>query len=388
MCPVCRSTGTQTIYRLDCIPVHSCVLLPSAEAARAFPRRDLELAFCEDCGFIFNHIFDEAVMDYSTEFEESQHFSYTFSSFARSFARDIATRCETRGKRILEIGCGKGEFLVDLCNMGEATGLGIDPAYRSDPGRSPSNGKVAFIAELFDLRHTTLSADIVLCRHTLEHIGPVDRFTRTIREMIGARDDVWVVFETPDVKRVLREGAFWDIYYEHCSYFSPGTHAMLFRLQAFGVVSLDLAYDNQYIIQYALPAGRPTRPSLPLEADLAELRQLAVTFAKRVRTVQDLWRERIGAAHADGKRVMLWGGSSKAVSFLTTLRLGSEVDAVVDINPYRQHKFTPGTGHPIVAPQSLARQPPDIVIVMNPMYLTEVVQTLDTLGLEPEVVAM
>jgi hypothetical protein len=39
--------------------------------------------------------------------------------------------------------------------------------------------------------------------------------------MIGERDDTAVFFETPDAKRVLAEGAFWDIYYEHCSYFSP-----------------------------------------------------------------------------------------------------------------------------------------------------------------------
>ena len=36
-------------------------------------------------------------------------------------------------------------------------------------------------------------------------------------------------FELPDSRRVFDEVAFWDIYYEHCSYFTPGSLARLFR---------------------------------------------------------------------------------------------------------------------------------------------------------------
>ncbi|NJM57780.1 MAG: hypothetical protein HC857_10560 [Synechococcales cyanobacterium RU_4_20] len=30
-----------------------------------------------------------------------------------------------------------------------------------------------------------------------------------------------VYFEVPDAERIFAERAFWDVYYEHCSYFSP-----------------------------------------------------------------------------------------------------------------------------------------------------------------------
>jgi SAM-dependent methyltransferase len=368
--------------------VHSCILLGSAEAARSFPRRDLELAFCDECGFGFNHVFDDAVTRYSTDFEESQHFSDTFNGFARGLAREIAARCNLKGKHVLEIGCGKGEFLIELCEAGDATGLGIDPAYRADAGRSERHGRVEFIADFFSPKYKGVAAEAILCRHTLEHIAPVQEFARAIREMISMRDDVWVVFETPDFKRVLREGAFWDIYYEHCSYFSPSAHARLFRDQAFDVTSLELVYDDQYIVQYAKPARGPTEPRLTLEKDLAEMRVLAEHFAHRVSTVQDEWLARIREAHSTGRSVVLWGGGSKAVSFLTTLGLGREVQAAVDINPYKQGKFTPGTGHPVIAPEALVDQPPDLVVVMNPIYVPEVTHTLDSLGLKPEIVAL
>jgi hypothetical protein len=72
------------------------------------PRPDLELADRGSCGFIFNHIFDEAVTAYSTDLEESQHFSGTFNAFAKRMARGTAQKCAVSGKQILEIGCGKG----------------------------------------------------------------------------------------------------------------------------------------------------------------------------------------------------------------------------------------------------------------------------------------
>jgi SAM-dependent methyltransferase len=387
-CPCCGGAETRILYRVPAIPVHSCVLLDTSAAAKSFPKRDLELAFCDDCGFGFNHIFDEEVMRYSTDFEESQHFSDTFNGFARRLAGEIALRCDIKGKRVLEIGCGKGEFLAELCKAGDATGVGIDPGFRSDNGRSAANGLVDFIVDHFGPRYKGLAADVILCRHTLEHIAPVSRFVGDIREMVGSRDDVWVMFETPDFKRVMQEGAFWDIYYEHCSYFSPGAHARLFRDNGFDVTELELAYDDQYILQYALPAAGLTAPRLPLEHDLDELRQLADSFAARVRAIQDGWRKRICDAHAAGRRVVLWGGGSKAVAFLTTLALGPEVHAAVDINPYKQNKFAPGTGHPIIAPQDLVATPPDLVIVMNPIYVREVRQSLAELGLQPEVLAV
>jgi hypothetical protein len=387
-CPCCSASTSRSIYRVGSVPVHSCVLLDSAEEANSFPRRELELAFCETCGFVFNKVFDEEVMAYSTNFEESQHFSGTFNGFARGLAQEIARKCELAGKHILEIGCGKGEFLRELCVSANATGLGIDPGYRADNGRGEGDADVQFIVDFFGPDYRRLKADAILCRHTLEHISSVASFVRLIREMIGQRTDDWVVFETPDAKRVLAESAFWDIYYEHCSYFSPGAHARLFRQEGFDVTDLDLVYDGQYIVQYAKPSTGGAAAALPLERDLEEMHRLAETFPIRVRACLHLWQERMRSAHASGRRVVLWGGGSKAVSFLTTLQIGEEVSAAVDINPYKQGKFTPGTGHPVIAPAELIASPPDLVVVMNPVYITEVRRSLDALGLRPEVVSV
>lgn len=386
-CPSCGGSSTEPLYQVRSIPLHSCVLLDTADAARSFPRRDLELVLCLDCGFAFNAIFDDAAMAYAVNFEESQHFSDTFNAFARELVDDVARTCDALGKRILEIGCGKGEFLDRLCKVAHATGLGIDPAYRADNGRTSRENGVRFLAERFGPAHYGLPADIVVCRHTLEHIAAVRCFVDAIRRMIGARD-AWVMFETPDFARVLEEGAFWDIYYEHCSYFSAGTHADLFERAGFAVERLQLLYGGQYIVQYARPVvGRP-EPEAPNAEAVAEMRRLANGFPERVRRRQAFWRDKICDADAAGRNVVLWGGGSKAVSLVTTLELDAEVKAVVDINPFKQGKFLPGSGHRVIAPELLPAYDPDLVVVMNPLYRDEVTRRLDELGLSAEVLAL
>jgi hypothetical protein len=93
------------------------------------------------------------------------------------------------------------------------------------------------------------------------------------------------------------------------------------------------------------------------------------------------WRKLILDYHAQGKKVVVWIALSKAVAFLTTLGVGNAVEFVVDINPFRQNKFMPGTGQRIVPPKFLAEYKPDVVILMNPIYRKEVQADLDKMGL-------
>ncbi|MHC5024295.1 MAG: Rossmann-fold NAD(P)-binding domain-containing protein, partial [Planctomycetota bacterium] len=102
----------------------------------------------------------------------------------------------------------------------------------------------------------------------------------------------------------------------------------------------------------------------------------------------DYWSDVVHAAAQKGQKPVLWGSGSKGVSFLTTLGIRDEIECVVDINPFRQGRFMPGTGHPIVAPSFLAEYRPDLVIAMNPMYRDEIRGDLDRLKIQPEIVAV
>jgi SAM-dependent methyltransferase len=380
-CPSCGAAGMTAFYEMGGAPVHSVLLMRSREEAVGHPRGDIRLAHCSACGFIANTTFDATLHEYSPDCEETQGFSPTFSAFADKLAQRLVSDYDIRGKDVLEIGCGKGEFLHRLCLLGDNRGIGIDPAYL--PERSPElKGRLRFIQELYSAKHDHLPADVVCCRHTLEHIAPVADFVRIVREAIGPRMDTLVFFDLPETTRVLREAAFWDVYYEHCSYFTPGSLTRLFRASGFDILELDVDYDGQMILLVARPAPAPTGPALPSESGLAEIATLVTRFEDAAPAHIAGWQLRVRELAASG-RVAIWGAGSKAVAFLTTTGLAEEVGVLVDINPHKQGMFMPGTGHPVVAPAALVDYDPDDVIVMNPIYCDEIRRDLDRMGLSP-----
>jgi hypothetical protein len=86
---------------------------------------------------------------------------------------------------------------------------------------------------------------------------------------------------------------------------------------------------------------------------------------------------------------VLWGGGSKGVAFLTTLGLSlDDVAYAVDINPNKTGTYMAGTGQEIVAPDFLKSYRPDVVIIMNPVYLQEITQNLAGMGLTPEIMTV
>lgn len=383
-CPSCGSAAMLIFFALGDVPVHSCLLMASRDEALGCRRGELRLGFCRACGFIANTAFDPAVHEYSGRYEETQGFSPTFMTFARDLAARLVAAHDLRGRTVLEIGCGKGEFLVLMCELGGNAGIGIDPSYVPERTTSPAAGRIRFIREFYSEAHAGLRADFVCCRHTLEHIGAVGTLVRTLRVTLED-PSVPVFFEVPDVLRVLREGAFWDIYYEHCSYFSPGSLARLFRAARFDVVDLTLEFGGQYVLLTAKPADGPTAPTMALENDLGDLARAVDDFQQIGAAAVEHWRATLDGLRARGRRPVVWGSGSKGVALLTTLGAGDGlVEYVVDINPYKQGKFMPGTGQEIVAPEFLARYRPTDVLIMNPIYTEEIRQSLARLGLAPD----
>jgi SAM-dependent methyltransferase len=386
-CPNCRATGLETVYEVENIPVHSCILVPSREKALDFPTGNLALGWCGSCGFATNRLFELEMNDYNPEYEEVQTFSPTFNSFSASLVDRLIEKDGLRGKTVIEIGCGKGEFLLELCERGDNRGFGIDPSFRPGRGQWEPKADVQFFAELYDAgKHGALEADAIICRHTLEHIHETRIFMETVRASLGNRQDVLVFFELPDQERVYEERAFWDIYYEHCSYFTNGSLERLFLSTGFEVMDSWKGFGDQYLLIEARPLRKDERATFRVQEDLTQLGKQVHEFAVDVRSEVHRWRERFQSWHADGKKTAIWGAGSKGVSFLTTLGLHDEVSAAVDINPHKQGYFMPGTGHEVLAPETLVERGIDVVVVMNPIYVEEIRSQLAGLGLNPEIV--
>lgn len=386
-CPNCGSHGLSVFYEVENVPVHSCLMLSSTEDALDFPSGDVELALCENCGFITNTLFDAKWSAYAPNYEDQQSFSPTFNRFAKELAQQLIDKYDLHNKSIVEIGCSKGDFLHLLCELGNNTGVGIDPS--AVPGRVSSTAadRVTLIQDYYSEKYAEHVGDFICCRHTLEHIQPTAEFISTVRRSIGDRP-VSVVFEIPDTVRVLEEAAFEDIYYEHCSYFTPGSLARLFRNCGFEVTDLYRAYGDQYLLIDARPVAMPSEKIHPLEDNPAEISRAVQAFVDQIHGKLNGWRSRLKTAQKEGKKVVVWGSGSKCVAFLTTLATIDKIQYVVDINPHRHGKFIPGVGKQIMSPAFLKEYQPDLVIVMNEIYCDEIGAMLKDMGIAPEIVAL
>lgn len=372
-CPSCGSHRLRDFYRVEGVPVHCNLLLESCPQALKQQRAELELVVCEGCGFMYNRAFDEAKMSHGREYEASQGSSGTFNAFARRLAQRWIERYGVRNKTVLEIGCGGGEFLELICELGDNLGIGIDPACTPR-----TTGRVKSIAGRYGPQYADLPADFVCCRHTLEHIPQTRAFISTLHQALGGRRDVVVGFELPDTWRILQEGAFWDVYYEHCSYFTPGSLARLFRGGGFDLLHLEREYADQYLVLDARVGDGMGQP-MAIEESAAQSVAAAMNFARVVDEKCRIWRQRIDQWR--GRRIVLWGSGSKGVGFLTALGLNVEqVSHVVDINPRKQGKFMAGTGQRIIGPIELEEIQPHVVIVMNPIYQDEIRMELQRHG--------
>jgi SAM-dependent methyltransferase len=387
-CPSCGSFGLAPFYEVTNVPVHSCLLLPTAQAARDFPRGDVVLGFCGQCGFISNVAFDSMFQDYSPQYEDQQCFSPTFNAFARDLAKRLIAKHDLHGKDIVEIGCGKGDFLLLLCELGHNRGVGIDPTILEGRINSEAAGRVVFVKDYYSERYANYRGDFVCCRHTLEHIHPVAEFVSTVRRAIGDRFNTVVFFELPDMTRVLQELAFWDFYYEHCSYFSAGSLARLFRTCGFEVIDLARDYGNQYLLIEAKPAGIQSGKPHAAEESLPQMTDDVHYFSTYCRDRLRQWRKKLQQFHGQQKRTVVWGSGSKCVAFMTSLGLEDEIECIVDINPHRHGKFIPGVGKQIMPPEYLKAVKPDVVIVMNPIYREEIRQMLHRMELVPEILSV
>jgi hypothetical protein len=382
-CPVCGTGVGEPFIRIPDMPVHCNVLWTSAEEAQAAPRGDLDLVFCTTCGHVHNAAFDPERTTYGATYENSLHHSAVFQEYASALVDDLVERHDLRDVDVVEIGAGQGDFLEMLCAAGENRGAGFDPSFVD--AAAPS-ARVRLVADFYGEQYADHPADVIVCRHVLEHIDRSGDFVHMVRRVIGTRPVRLVLFEVPDAAWTLSRGGIWDLIYEHCGYFTEASLRYAFTRSGFRVERIDTVFGDQFIVLEATPAAEagtlPADHVTKVEALAGDVAAFAAAHAASV----GHWRGWFDDLARDGRSAVVWGAGSKGVTFLNTVDRSRVTDRAVDINPRKRGMHISGTGQRIVAPEELCDDPPDAVIVMNPNYRDEVAATLSRLGLHPEIV--
>ena len=301
----------------------------------------------------------------------------------------MIAKYDLHNKHIIEIGCGKGEFLILLCELGGNNGVGFDPGFSEERVDPESNHQITFIKDFYSEKYSSYHGDFLCCKMTLEHISKTAEFIKTIRCSIADQIDTTVFFQIPNAERIIKTCAFEDIFYEHCSYFTKASLTALFTHCRFDVIDVATEYDDQYLTIEAKPtlnqSGINYCTKFDAAKDIKDLSEDIVSFARLLDEKHSYWKGILKTHHQLNKRVVIWGSGSKAEAFLTGLDVGEEVGLVVDINPYKDGYYMAGTGHKIVLPSALSEYRPETVIIMNEIYKPEISRALDQLNLSPEI---
>lgn len=384
-CPLCGNSDTHLFLHRQSVPVHQNVMLPDAATARSFPRGELAMHCCHRCGFIYNAAFEPGLLRYGAEYDNRQDCSGVFQSHVDALADELLGRCSVRNSRIIEVGCGDGSFLRKLVAdpaMGNI-GYGFDPAYVGP--ESDVQGRAHFASQYFDADCTQLAADVLICRHVIEHVPDPLQLLTTARQALDGSPNARVFFETPCVDWILKRQIVWDFFYEHCSLFSSGSLTAALQVSGFAVDQVRNLFGGQYLWLEGHLAG--TRVN-DVHMDAASTPMLAEDYGDAQARQTCDWRRRLRDCAELGP-VALWGAGAKGATFAGLIDPDCTLIAcLIDINPNKQSKFLPGSGHPIVSPQQIHDRRIATIMVLNPNYHAEIQRSIDDAGLDVTLVDM
>lgn len=349
-CPLCGEKLFHQVFSLEKAPLFQNKVYSSAEESKTCPTGNIQLLNCTHCNFVFNGCFTPESMSYDKDYQNEQNYSATFQQYLEEIRELLSDY--TEGKAI-EIGCGKGYFLNALRENGFDV-TGFDPAYE---GTDPN-----IVKDYFSKKYD-ISGDLVILRHTLEHVEKPRDFIAEIATQNRNQGTIYI--EVPDFKWIYQKRAFWDIFYEHCNYFSLETLQKLFKKSKSGYL-----FGKQYIYVLARLEDFSFQPTKTIEP-----KDYKNVFCEKISKIHSLLRG------IEAKRIYIWGAGAKGVSLCNLLDPEhGRIQGVIDINPKKQGKHVGGTGHLILSPEEYKKEAgeEDILIIMNENYKTEILESLTT----------
>jgi hypothetical protein len=365
-CVACGSRRISAFFHQRSLPLTSR-LYASKAAALGVNRGEVLLGYCDDCGFIHNLRFEPSRLG---QMPPNAEYSMCARNRQHSELAARLVRCyDLRNKAVLQFGTGDDPLIDELCQLGDNRRAGVAGLGQTQTAASPSH-----------------DADFISCRHTLAHVSEVQEFVAQIRDSVGQHCHPVLLFEAPDFLQSLRATAFWDVAYEHASYFTTGSLMRLLRSCAFDIFNLASDRHAGLITLEAVASPGNEGPYWEAEEDLRELSHWVAGFADHAAARQKHWRRRLRGGSLG--HTVIWSAGARTVAFLNSVDASDCIDYVVDDDPNAHGRFLPGTGHAVVPPEFLRDYRPDSIIVPDDDAREEAGRELSRLGLPADVLAL
>lgn len=315
---------------------------------------DVEVCQCASCGLVQ---LSTPPVSYYRDVIRAAAFSPDMGAFRVSQFKQWATQYALVGKKVLEIGCGKGEYLTLLKDSG-LDAYGIEHAQASVVVCQHHGLKVTQ-AYLGDAAEGLLDAgpfDGFVCLNFMEHWPAPRTSLQALLPQLNA--GAIGLIEVPNFDMIVKKGLFSEFIADHLLYFTQATLTHFLQNNGFEVLECNPVWQD-----YILSAVVRKREMIDL-AFFADFRQ-------KISLALHGFLDQFSAGE-----VAVWGAGHQALAVIALADIGGRIAYVVDSAPFKQGKFTPASHVPIVAPAQLLVQPVKAMIVMAASYSDEVARII------------
>lgn len=336
--------------------------IPSAgelEGERGIP---LKLYQCEECGLVQ---FGCQPVDYYRDVIRAGGYTATMAELRRRQYRHLIKTYGLEGKKILEAGCGQGEFLSLLAEF-PVEAYGIE--HRESLAKLARQKGLSVSVGFPETEHTLLGEngpyDAFLSFNFLEHQPEPGVMLECIRNNL-AEGGVGLI-TVPSLEYILQYGSYYELLRDHIAYYRFETLRTLAECHGFEVLEEEMVNrDTCSVIVRKREKSRkiPGRPVV--KEDFSALAASQAQIKKEL-------EEFTASLKAKGETMALWGASHQGFTLAATTCLGKAAEYIIDSAPFKQGKFSPASHLPIISPDDFCKNPVDHVVIVAPGYTREI----------------
>ncbi len=338
------------------------------KAAQYFPQEDdfkkdkgitFKIYQCSACGLVQLNI---EPVDYFREVITAASFSEKTRLSRLNQMKEFVSKFRLRGKKVLEIGSGKGDMLDVLEEVG-LRAVGIEASSKSvkigqSAGRKMING---YIGDINKINGYPFDAFVSL--NYLEHLPEPGRIIKNIYDNTTANAVGFVT--VPNLDYLLETRCFYEFVADHLSYFTKKTLAYAFEKNGFEVLECYAINENNDIA-----AVVKKKEALDISGHFNEVEEL-------IKNLQQI----VADYESQNKKVAVWGAGHRTLALLALSKV-KNIEYVIDSAKFKQGRFTPILHLNIVPPEHLKEKRVNLVMVMVPgLYSSEVLKSLNNMNL-------
>lgn len=359
--------------------------IPGQEEMKEEHGISLSLHQCETCGLVQ---FDCEPVAYYKDVIRSGGFTTTMVNLRRSQYRHFIEAYHLEGKKLIEVGCGQGEFLSvlsefpvkaygienreSLVRLARERGLAVWKQF-AEKGEvlAPDDGSASGPYDGF------LSFNFL--EHQPDPVGMLQCIADNLSE-----EGVGLI-TVPSLEYILEHDGYYELIRDHLAYYTFDTLRFTVETAGFQVLEEEMVNrDTLSVIvrKRKLADGQPVSDSQRSAVDVSGLKESLDTIGREMGELTEDLNDR-------GKKLAIWGASHQGFTLASTTAVGRFAGYIIDSAPFKQGKYAPASHLPIVAPDHYHTDPADAILIVAPGYTDEIAGIIqEKFGRNVEILAL